>query len=63
MKIRLLCDIPCDELKKGEVYDTIDHYEKHAVIRSKAGRICYIPVTRYEPVDVNKTYDLLPDGD
>ena len=61
MKIRLLCNVPCDGLKRGEVYDTIGHYEKHAIIKNKAGKICYIPITRYEPVEVDRIAQIVAD--
>jgi len=48
MKIELTTNIPCDGFKKGDTFKVLRyHGNTHVVVETPAGRVAYIPRTRF----------------
>ena len=47
MKIKLTCDIPCENLSKGDIFEVLRcHGKNHVIVQTSTGRVTYIPRTR-----------------
>lgn len=61
MKIELTTDRPCDNLKKGDTFKVLRyHGDNHVVVKTPAGRVAYIPRTRFTFIPEKKD-DKIPD--
>ena len=48
MNIKLTCNIPCENLSKGDIFKVLRYHEQtHVVVQTSTGKIAYIPRTRF----------------